>query len=65
MLFLLANAGLNGCNLTNSAINMDILTHYNTSIDGKYSGHGHLCHTDTLLVYSLFIVDPILCGVLC
>ena len=37
--------------LTNSAINIGILMHYNTSLDGNGTSWGHLCFlTDTFLV---------------
>ena len=58
-------------NLINSVAEMGILTHYNNSLDydsisvsviGRFflpcNGHrrGHLCHIDTFLFFSAFIV---------
>ena len=63
---------MNGLNLTNSVINVSILTRYFTSLDfvnisesvisGRlflsYNGPewGHLCHTDTFLVLLLSLL---------
>ena len=72
ILFLLLITRMNRWNLTNSVQNVSILTCYKTSLDfvnisesvisGRLflsyngPGRGHLCHTDTFLVFLLKVV---------
>ena len=70
--FLLLMTRMNGWNLTNSVVNVCILTCYKTSLDfvniichiwepfSLFSpGRGYLCHTDTFLVCFVLILSPL------